>query len=886
MEVINPQSIVFSGTAGQVRNAFHTEIHNLNVNGEKHIANMSNPQIPAALAPAVVGVVSLNDFKPRPANRPRAAYTPGNGTFPVVPADLATIYNFSPAFGQGYTGTGQTIVVIEDSDIYTSSDWYSFRSCLGTSGQLSLGFLPAAASRSPTGAYDCFDPGAIPGVEVEAAIDAEWASAAAPNATIEVASCADTTTNFGGFVALENLLNASSAPPAIVSISYSDSEPTLGAAFNAYINALYQQGASEGVSIFVSAGDSGAAASDQDESSAIDGISVSGFASTPYNVAVGGTDFSDAFAGTTSAYWSSTNSSAYGSALSYIPEIPWNDSCAGGLIATYRGYPASYGASGLCNSVAPSSPLLTTGAGSGGPSGCATGAPSAPNIVGGTCAGYAKPYWQSLVGNPHDGVRDLPDVSLLSADGFWGHYFVVCWSDLNRGGSFLPGRACHLAGIWRHLVCRAHHGRDPGSRESENRRAPRQSQSRLLRSGRERIWQRRQRLLQLDARQRRGRLLLFYDVTQGDMDVDCIGSVNCYTPSGAIGVLSTSNSAYQPTFKATLGWDFATGIGTVNAYNLVENWPQTGITAVSGAPQTAVISSTFAAPLVAKITDGSGNPVVGATVTFRAPATGASATFAGGTNTAVTNSSGMATSAGSLCQRNHGNVYRDRHRARYRRDSKFLADQHFEHAGQRYRRQRLAAKRNDRHRILLAPDRAGKRCQRRPHEQYRRCLCSLLQRQRVRDFRGGTSSVTTNALGQASVSVDANGNAGVYSVTASVALVTTPASFTLSNTLTAPWSASGASGSGQSAAIATTFAAPFSVTVVDSEWPSCERHVREVFYQWIARAERQFPQRRNFGSGDHRLHWQGHSGCLHGKLDGRILAVFAVRARMKSRITS
>ena len=100
VEVVNPQSIVFSGTAGQVRNAFHTEIHNLDVNGEKHIANMTNPQIPAALAPAVVGVVSLNDFKPRPANRPRAAYTPGNGAFPVVPADLATIYNFNPAFGE------------------------------------------------------------------------------------------------------------------------------------------------------------------------------------------------------------------------------------------------------------------------------------------------------------------------------------------------------------------------------------------------------------------------------------------------------------------------------------------------------------------------------------------------------------------------------------------------------------------------------------------------------------------------------------------------------------------------------------------------------------------------------------------------------------------
>ncbi len=100
--------IDFSGTAGQVRQAFHTEIHNLAVNGQRHIANMSDPQIPAALAPAVVGVVSLHDFMPRPMNKPRANYTftSGGSTYQaVVPADLATIYNFNPLFSAGTTGT-------------------------------------------------------------------------------------------------------------------------------------------------------------------------------------------------------------------------------------------------------------------------------------------------------------------------------------------------------------------------------------------------------------------------------------------------------------------------------------------------------------------------------------------------------------------------------------------------------------------------------------------------------------------------------------------------------------------------------------------------------------------------------------------------------------
>ena len=164
-------------------------------------------------------------------------------------------------------------------------------------------------------------------------MDAEWSSAAAPSAAIEVASCADAAVP-GIFIALQNLLN-STMPPAIVSISYGQSEPEIGAAGNAFINSLYQQGAAEGVSIFVSAGDQGAASSDA-ATGATHGIAVSGFASTPYNVAVGGTDFADNALGITGpALWSEINSSNYGSALHYVPEIPWNDSCASVVLADH-----------------------------------------------------------------------------------------------------------------------------------------------------------------------------------------------------------------------------------------------------------------------------------------------------------------------------------------------------------------------------------------------------------------------------------------------------------------------------------------------------------------------------------------------------------------------
>ena len=183
-------------------------------------------------------------------------------------------------------------------------------------------------------------------------------------------------------------------------------------------------------------------------------------------MSVGGTDFGDTYAGTNSTYWSGSNGTTYGSALSYVPEIPWNDSCASELIAGFEGYGQTYGSSGFCNSSAGNGYRNTT-AGSGGPSGCATGAPSKSGVVSGTCAGYAKPTWQSgLFGNPSDGVRDIPDVSLFAANGVWGHYYVVCYSDREVWRNVLLGCSGHVGGIRRDVGLVADHGRHSSARES------------------------------------------------------------------------------------------------------------------------------------------------------------------------------------------------------------------------------------------------------------------------------------------------------------------------------------------------------------------------------------------------------------------------------------
>jgi len=583
----------FSGNASQVKAAFRTEIHNLSVKGTPHIANMSNPQIPAALQDAVVGVASLNDFRPKPANRgissaridgASRAITPKskpeftvNADYQlVVPDDLHTIYDFDPVYKSGVTGKGETVVVIEDTNVYSTKDWDVFRSTFGLSKYTKGSFTQI----HPGG---CKNPG-VNGADGEAILDAEYASAAAPNAAIVLASCKDTETTFGGLLAMQSLVNEN-LPPPIMSISYGECEAENGAAQNAMYNQTYQQAASEGVSVFVSSGDEGAASCDADEAVAVYGIAVSGFASTPYNVAVGGTDFGDAYAGTVTDYWKSKNNSIYGSAKSYIPEIPWNDSCASTLITNLVGYNVPYGANGFCNSPEGEEYFLSTASGSGGPSNCAYGysliytpdynPPSGLPAKSGTCKGYSKPnYQRGMYGNPTDGVRDIPDVSLFAANGVFGHYYVFCYSDPTPGyyGAPCTGDPANwsgaggtsfaspiLAGI--QALVNQSTGTPQGNpnyvyyalANKEYGGTGNNSCNSTLGNG-------------VDSS------CTFYDITQGDIDVNCLGPYSCYTPSGTNGVLSVTSKAYEKAYNSNRGWDFATGIGTVNVNNLVKNW--------------------------------------------------------------------------------------------------------------------------------------------------------------------------------------------------------------------------------------------------------------------------------------------------------------------------
>jgi subtilase family serine protease len=413
-------TIQFSGSVDKIEHAFHTEMHYVQTKSGQHLTNISLPSVPAEFADSIAGV-PLSDFKPHPLYRaarsvqrssstgaftqvgaaskdvtPGLTTVYGGDTYQLVtPADFALIYNLTPVWNAGYRGKGQTIAVVEDT-LMNAPDVATFRKAFGLSA-----YAGTFSQGSPAGSHPCTNPG-ITGDSVEAALDAQWAGATAPDAAIYLGACANTQTQFGGLLAVMNLLSQKT-PPQEISMSYGFCEAEMGTIQLKQYSLAFQQAVAEGVAIFVSSGDEGPASCDADQSYA-----VSGYTSTPYDVSVGGTDFFDVLQGTTSQYWSATNSSTYESALSYVPEKTWNSSCADSDLLANEGASTAYGANGFCN-VYPGYEFVTTASGSGGPS-----------------SYFQKPAWQSVNGNPADNARDIPDVSLFAASGFYGHALVFC----------------------------------------------------------------------------------------------------------------------------------------------------------------------------------------------------------------------------------------------------------------------------------------------------------------------------------------------------------------------------------------------------------------------------------------------------------------------------
>ena len=593
--------IEFSGTAGMVRDALHTEIHQYKVNGERRWANASDPEIPAALAPVVAGIASLNSFPRKPQHRVLGAFERSKATgevkplftlkppgsaytyYGLGPSDFATIYNVLPLWNSGIDGTGQTIAIVADSNINVQ-DVRDFRAMFG---------LPP---KDPRVILDGPDPG-ISWSETEADLDVEWSGAVAKNATIDLVVSEDTETTAGVDLAALYIVDNNLAP--VMSVSFGACEAILPASINTFYNTVYEQAAAQGITVMVASGDSGSAGCDPPpgnfgESVATQGLAVSGLASTPFNIAVGGTDFNDF--GTQTSYWNPTNNAVTGeSAKSYIPETPWNSSCARSGSLTGCVSPAPYG--------------LDIAAGGGGPSSL-----------------YSKPAWQTGAGVPSDGHRDIPDVSMFAAvfavatsDGRVApgsmSFYIVCEKDFTNTGS------CDLNSPYNQFIGLAGTSASAPSFAGimalvNQKTGERQGNANYV-------------LYKLasqpgmrctsDSTAVTKPSCTFYDITTSNNSVACgPGTPNCSSPGGNWGVLVNPAKTTQPAWSGNAGYDMATGLGSVNAANLVKNWssvtfaPTATTLALSTSPATNPITLVHGQAVNVNITvapkSGTGTP--------------------------------------------------------------------------------------------------------------------------------------------------------------------------------------------------------------------------------------------------------------------------------------
>jgi hypothetical protein len=638
-------TIEFSGNVGQVRNAFHTDIHNFLVHGEHHVANVSDPQIPAALAPVLAGVVGLHNFRPKSqmhrmtnfsganvaGSGPQPAVTFSCTTGPcygVAPADFATIYNIPSTL----TGTGVTIAIVQDSNINVT-DVQQFRTLFGLSNNFTASNIilngPDPGVQGPDSAS--FDEG-------EAVLDVEWAGAVAQGATIDlvVSQPSDTIGAFGTDLSSIYIIDNNIAP--IMSESFGDCEFDLGTTGNQFYYFLWEQAAAQGITVIMAAGDTGSDSCDAGDGNdfGTSGLGVSGYASTPFNVALGGTDFQN---GTLpSVYWSTKNGTPPESALSYIPESTWNSSCAAS--ATTGTLNTSCTAA-IINQNTLNGSLSDLEGGSGGQSNCAT-----LNTAGTACtAGNPKPSWQTGVTPAADTYRDIPDVSLYAAVNTSNNsFYITCEQDSpDQNGSacalaagqaveFSPvggtsAAAPAFAGIMALMI-----QQQGGVRQGNANYVLYQLYKKNLAST--------SAICASNAANVTATGCIFYDVVTGNNSVACAGSsTNCSNTSSSAneyGVLVDPSNKSNPAFMAVAGaagvsgYDKATGLGSVNVANLAKAWGT-----VSFDPTTTTIS----APSPSTITHG-------ATVSFTVNVTSSSGTPTGNVSLIATPSGGSPVAIG------------------------------------------------------------------------------------------------------------------------------------------------------------------------------------------------------------------------------------------------
>lgn len=565
-------AIEFSGSAGQVREAFHMEIHAYLINGELHHANSSDPQIPAALAPVIAGVTPMNDFRPKSymevlgeatynpkTHQVTPQWTTASDVFALAPGDFAVQYDLNTLYAAATNGTGVTIGIIGASDV-DPTVVANYRSLFGL------------APINLNAVIDGTDPGEGNWATGESYLDVEVSGAVAPGATINLYTAADTSVQSGLLLAAQRSVDDDQA--SVLSTSYGTCEQELGSAGNQFWAALWEQAAAQGQTSFVSAGDSGSAGCDDFDipQPSQYGLAVSGFSSTPWNISVGGTDFFyssyNSGAGTqqtqVSTYWNlSPTTTPATSLLQPIPEQPWDRAFGLNL---YDGGVYDPGASGA-----------TIVGGSGGASSCTSGVDASDGSFASCTGGYTKPAWQSGKGVQADRARDIPDVSLFAADGENDSFYPVCWGLDDcvplSGGNMIVGAVGGTSASSPEMA---------GIMALINQKFGRQGQANYI-------------LYPLATQYPQ----VFHDIAIGSNNVPC----DTGTPNCTVSALNdnTKGDLTLGHYYATAGYDEATGLGSVDANLLLKYWNSLSFKSSSTTLSLSQTSFTHGTPVHANV---------------------------------------------------------------------------------------------------------------------------------------------------------------------------------------------------------------------------------------------------------------------------------------------
>lgn len=541
--------ITFGGAAGAVASALATSMHYYQTGNETRVANAGDPQIPAALANVVQSVRGLYTSKQRPqnrmssrsqslldistnqtsSNRPQDTYCPPNGDcqYTIFPADFAKIYATDSLATQGITGSGQTIAIVGKARVY-GADVSNFEQFTGVTFAMPTVIVPPdgtdpgnpATTCTPANPDTCDKPSDAVGNQSESTLDVERAGSVAPGATIDLIVSADinssngTLLHDGSDIATNYAIDTSPVPARILNISFGVCESESGRTDTEFESQLFQQAAAEGISVFVAAGDSGAAGCAGGPNStpgANQPLSINALCSSGYVTCVGGTEFADS--ADHGAYWAAADSANFLSALGYIPEGAWND------------------------------PLDD----SGNPQFAATG--------GGVSTYIATPSWQTGIGVPGTQGRYTPDVAFAAStrEGFFTCFAAgdgSCVAGANNQFGFVEAGGTSaatpsMAGIAALL------NQKLGSAQGNLN----------------------PRLYALAATPADG---VFHDVTVASSGVSgCTLSTPSLCNNSTPG--SAGLSGGSPGYTVGTGYDEATGLGSINAANLLAQWSGSSI---------------------------------------------------------------------------------------------------------------------------------------------------------------------------------------------------------------------------------------------------------------------------------------------------------------------